>query len=177
MILLLRRYWQLAAIVLLVGVLMLACHQRDNALRAEGAMRVQLAELEAKTHRDSIAGDVAAAIVQRDTIRLVEFQRRVDTLRKTLNLTDTVRTRAFIEAQDTAFKQCRQAVSDLVLSCDAKDTVIRDLRGLLAIRAKAPTSARRAYDLGIGVGYGAVYRDGRLQTGPTVTLGVVWHPF
>lgn len=152
MILLLRRHWQLGVIVTLVGALMLACHQRDNALRAEGALQAKLAELTAKTHRDSIAGEVAAAVVTRDTITLSKWIVKRDTLRTTLKLTDTVRIREFIAVQDSVITSCREAVGSLTTLCQRKDTIISNLRAQLAVRISAPpkTSLSQRVLWGIG---------------------------
>jgi hypothetical protein len=148
----LRRYWQLAVILTLIGVLMLACHERDNALREEGAMRAKLAELTAKTRRDSVAGEVAAAIVTRDTIRLTQWITKRDTLRTTLTLTDTVRVAQFIAVQDSTIHACREAVGSLTTLCQRKDSLIADYRAQLAVRVSAPPKASLSQRVLWGIG-------------------------
>jgi hypothetical protein len=148
----LRRYWQLALIVILAGVLFVACHERDNALREEGAMRAKLAELTAKTRRDSVAGEVAAAIVTRDTIRLTQWITKRDTLRTTLTLTDTVRVAQFIAVQDSTIHACREAVGSLTTLCQRKDSLIADYRAQLAVRVSAPPKASLSQRVLWGIG-------------------------
>lgn len=152
MIALARRYWQLGVIVVLVGVLMLACHQRDNALREEGAMRVKLAELQAKTARDSVAEHEANAVVRRDTVVLQRWITKRDTLRTTLTLTDTIRVAQFIAVQDSTIGACRQTVVDLGVSCARKDTLLADLRAQLAVRVSAPPQASKTQRVLWGLG-------------------------
>lgn len=157
------KYWKLATILVLVGALMLACHERDTALRAEGEMRAKLAELTAKTRRDSVAGDVASAVVRRDTIRLTQWVTKRDTLRTTLRLTDTIRVREFIAVQDSTIHACREAVGSLTTLCQRKDTLIADLRAQLAVRVSAPPKASVAQRVLWGLGGMAVgYVGGRL---------------
>lgn len=138
---LLRRYWQLAAIVVLAGVVMVACHERDQALIAKGRVEEQLKALTAKTHRDSVAGELADAKVRTDTVVLTQWLVKRDTLRLTLKLTDTVRVRQFIAVQDSVIHACRETVSALTVSCARKDTLIADYRAQLAVRINAPPKA------------------------------------
>jgi hypothetical protein len=152
MIALARRYWQVGVIVVLVGVLMLACHQRDNALREEGAMRVKLAELQTKTARDSVAERAANVVVTRDTVVLQRWITKRDTLRTTLRLTDTVRVAQFIAVQDSTIHACREAVGSLTTLCQRKDSLIGDLRAQLAVRVSAPPQASKAQRVLWGLG-------------------------
>jgi hypothetical protein len=104
-------------------------------------MRAKLAELTAKTRRDSIAGEVASAVVTRDTVRLTQWITKRDTLRTTLTLTDTVRVAQFIAVQDSTIHACREAVGSLTTLCQRKDTLIADLRAQLAVHVSAPPKA------------------------------------
>jgi hypothetical protein len=140
-ILLLRKYWQIGLIVILAGVLFLACHERDQALIAKGRAEEQLKALAAKTRRDSITERVAATVVTRDTVRLTQWVTRRDTLRTTLRLTDTIRVAQFIAVQDSTIHACREAVGSLTTLCQKKDTLIADLRAQLAVRVNAPPKA------------------------------------
>lgn len=137
----LRRYWQAVAIAALVTFLVGACHQRDEGLKREGAMRVQLAALEQKHTRDSATAVRLDTIVRTDTQRLRKVLTTYDTVRSTLNITDTVAVRAFVLSADSTIGQCRVTVGHLLTSCAAKDTVIADLRGLLKIKTEALASA------------------------------------
>jgi hypothetical protein len=164
MIIMLRKYWQLGLIVVLAGVLFLACHERDQALIAKGRAEEQLKALTAKTRRDSIAGEVASAVVTRDTVRLTQWITKRDTLRRTLTLTDTVRVAQFIAVQDSTIHVCREAVGSLTTLCQRKDTVIADLRAQLAVHVSAPPRASVAQRVLWGLGGLAVgYVGGRLS--------------
>jgi hypothetical protein len=162
-LLLVRRYWQISVIVLLVGALMLACHARDSALIEKGRVEEQLKTFTAKTRRDSIAGEVASAVVTRDTVRLTQWITKRDTLRRTLTLTDTVRVAQFIAVQDSTIHACREAVGSLTTLCQRKDTLIADLRAQLAVRVSAPPRASLSQRVLWGLGGLAVgYVGGRL---------------
>lgn len=153
------KYWKLATIVVLVGALLLSCHERDQALIAKGRAEEQLKALTAKTHHDSIAGALADDVVRRDTVVLTQWVTKRDTLRLTLKLTDTIRVAQFIAVQDSTIHACRESVSALAVSCARKDTLLADLRAQLAVRVAAPPTAsfsqRLLWGLG-GLALGAV---------------------
>jgi hypothetical protein len=133
--LLLRRVpgiaWVIALVVLLVASfgLTLAAHERAVGRETERATALTV-----KTVHDSIAVVIHDTIVLRDTAVLTRWVTRFDTVRTTLDVRDTNAVKAFVAVADSTVHQCRQTVRDLALSCAAKDTVIRDLRGLLALR-------------------------------------------
>lgn len=158
---LLRRYWQAVAIALLVALLVGACHQRDEGLKREGAMREQLAVLEQKHTRDSVTDIVRTTVVQADTQRLRKVMVTYDTVRSTLNLTDTVAVKVTLAAADTVIRQCRVTVDHLLSSCAAKDTLIGDLRNIIALRvspAAAPGMSwkEKLFWAGVSGGLGAL---------------------
>lgn len=148
----LRRYWQVAAIVVLVGVVMAACHARDNALRAEGEMRQKLAALTAKTTHDSTLERAADTIVRRDTVTLTRLITRYDTVRRTLNIHDTTEVTRYVATADSTIHACREAVGSLTTLCQRKDTIISDLRAQLAVRNVVPPSASTAQRVLWGLG-------------------------
>jgi hypothetical protein len=87
-----------------------------------------------KLRHDTIEVVLRDSVVRRDTVHLTRTLAHYDTIRETLTITDTIAVRRFVLAADSTVKACRQTVTDLTLSCAAKDKVIHDLRGLLALR-------------------------------------------
>lgn len=149
---LLKRYWPYLAIVLLAGALFVACAERDQALREEGAMRERLADLTAKTKRDSVAGVLASSAVARDTIVLTKWLTKYDTVRHTLNIHDTVAVVTYLNTVDSTMHACREAVGSLTTLCERKDTLIADLRAQLAVRVGAPPKSSIAQRVLWGLG-------------------------
>jgi hypothetical protein len=153
----LRKYWQLVLIVSLASVVMVAWHARDEALRAEGAAKIQLAQLRAKMAHDSTLERAADTVVRRDTVRLTRYVTRYDTLRRGLNIHDTTDVVRFVATADSTIHACREAVGSLTALCQKKDTLIADLRAQLAVRVppKASKAQRVLWGLG-GLAVGVI---------------------
>ena len=126
----------------------------ESGIRA-GREHEQTAVLQKKVKHDVTILQWYDTVVKHDTIRLTRTLTHYDTLRETVNIHDTVSVLRFIAQADSTVKVCRETVRDLSLSCAAKDSVIRDLNGLLAIREqRAPSHTLR--NLALGVVAGAV---------------------
>lgn len=153
------RYAYLGATAGLVVLLAVAWHQRDEALRAEGAARERLVQLQTKLRIDSLQAKRADSVVTVDTLRLVRWVKAYDTVRTTLRITDTVDVKRYVQTADSTIAACRQSVTSLTLSCAAKDSVIADLRAMNAVKiapsARVPWHQKVLWGLG-GVVIGRV---------------------
>jgi hypothetical protein len=141
-----------------------------------GALRERAKVLDAKIVHDSVIVVRLDTVVQHDTIRLRGALAHYDTVRDAVNIHDTVAVVRFIEAADSAVHSCRETVAAFTLSCAMKDTLLSDLRARLALQVP-PSVKPRSLSLGISAGYGATFHGGAIVTGPSVTAGLVWHPF
>lgn len=185
--LLLRKYWGVALAVVLLGWVMLACHQRDRAIEQRGraierAMQLdrQVASLRTKHTADSLRADSLERIARVDTVQLARWLTRYDTVRARFDVHDTVEVIRFAATADSTIHSCRQSVMDLLSSCQAKDTVIADLRSMVTtLRAVQPIPSKPARRLSLGVtaGYGATLHQGQIITGPSATVGAHWRIF
>jgi hypothetical protein len=179
-LLLLRKYWGVGLAVILAGWVMLACHQRDQAIEQRGraierAMELdrQLASLATKHRADSARADLLERVVQHDTTTLTRWLTSYDTARIAFNVHDTVAVIRYVATADSTIKACKEAVSSLALSCAAKDTVITDLRQTIATLRSATTvpAKDRRFSLGVTAGWGATYAGGSFHTGPSMSVG------
>lgn len=149
---LLLRYWAVGLAMVLAGVLAIAWHQRDEALRAEGAARERLAAVTAKLHVDSLTAHTRDSVVRVDTVRYVRWATKYDTAVKTLRITDTIEVKRFVSVADSTIGACRQVVTSLSLSCAAKDSVIQDLRAIVRLQPRTVSRSSWREKLAWGVG-------------------------
>jgi hypothetical protein len=140
------KYWREGLILAAIALLVASCHARDVALQDAGAQRERAKALEL-----TLAGHVHEAarldtVVKNDTVKLTKAVTHFDTLKQTVNIHDTVEVLRTIAAADTAIRVCKATVTDLLLSCAAKDTVIADLRKIIAnnVGASVPAAASRS---------------------------------
>lgn len=176
----LRKYWGVALAIVLVGWVMVACHQRDKAIEQRGraierTMQLdrQVASLTTKHRADSLRADSLERVASIDTVALTRWLTRWDTARVAFNVHDTVEVIRTVSAADSTIRACREAVSALALSCSAKDTVIADQRQLIAtLRSASPIPPKdRRFSLSVTAGYGATLANGSIHTGPSATVG------
>lgn len=176
----LRRYGQLALVILLAGLVARSCHQRDQAIEQRGralerVMQLdrQVAGFRTKHTADSLRADSLERVVRVDTVRLARWLTRWDTVTATVNVHDTVAVKGALADADSTIRSCKQSVLDLLSSCQAKDVVIADQRQIIAaLRSASPVPAKdRRLSLSITGGYGATYSGSSVHTGPSVTVG------
>jgi hypothetical protein len=165
---------RLALPLTLAVVLGLALWYARTAERRVGAAQARIVALEAV--RDSLARQAARldTVYRADTLRLTRWRVRVDSLRDSLTLTDTVEVVRFIAVQDSTINACTAALT----TCDQRVAAERARTANAEARVVetrklvgAPrTAVGIAWDARTGaLGIAADYDVGRFRVGGAVT--------
>lgn len=104
-------------VVGLIGSAVTWKHLYDKARRAEGALMERTREWESE--RDSLRLAIATrdTVFVRDTLRLVQWRQRFDTLRQSVvvNIHDTITVKEFVRVADSTVATCTAALGECSL--------------------------------------------------------------
>lgn len=121
------RFWPLLAGMALAGLWV----QHNAALRNEGALREQMAGLNARNAKlEDEAGRVDTAYIH-DTVTFTRWKTRLDTLAVDMKVTDTVQVRQFIAVADSTVRACSVALQTCETRVALRDQRIAVLDSLL----------------------------------------------
>lgn len=151
---LLLRYWRELGIAVLALGLVGACHQRDQAIRAQGVAteRMRVADSTLTALRPQLAR--VDTIYRRDTIRLTRTRTHYDTLRESViaRIHDTTEVVRFVAAADTAIHACVEALH----TCEAKQALLSTERDAWKAKALAIPVTTRGHSILVDLGLIAI---------------------